>query len=153
MSEYDDVPSPTGSQQLTALRPTLDQLRAVAANWANLTYTLEKYAAAYDLLLTRYAKFHTGDRVQIGVTPAIDENLAPGWLPSKHFLVAGAYGTVRDADVRDGTFYYQVAFDAESWRDRNGIEHAVPPAERHTYCFAEGYLQWAGFRPAQKEPT
>jgi hypothetical protein len=134
------VQTPTGTQQVASLRPTIDQLRKIGENWTDLMYKLEKFAAAYDLLLTRYAKFHVGDRVQLGITPFINETRAPGWLGSKHFLVAGAYGTVRDVDVRDGMFYYQVVFDAESWQDSEGIKHVVEPNERHSYCFGEGYL-------------
>lgn len=134
------VQTSTGTQRVASLRQTIDQLRKISENWADLMYTMEKHAAAYDLLLTRYAKFRVGDRVQLGITPAISDILSPGWLGSKHFLVAGAYGTVRNVDVNKGMFYYQVVFDAESWRDSQGIEHVVEPNERHSYCFGEGYL-------------
>jgi hypothetical protein len=130
----------TGIQRVAVLRSTIDQLRKIGANWADLMYTMEKHAAAYDLLLTRYAKFHTGDRVQLGKTPIINETCAPGWVGSKHFLVAGASATVREVDVRDGVFYYQVVFDTESWLDAKKIERAVENDRRHSYCFAEDYL-------------
>jgi len=125
------------------LRSTIEQLRKIGENFGDLMYTMEKHAAAYDLLLARYAKFHVDDRVQLCRTPVINDTVAPGWLGSKHFLVAGAHGTVRDVDVRDGKFYYQVVFDTESWLDDKGGIRAVPPHERHTYCFSEGYLDAA----------
>ena len=133
-------------QRVAALRPTIEQLRRIGENWSDLMYTMEKHAAAYDLLLTRYAKFHTGDRVQLGITPVIDDSTAPGWLSSKHFLLAGAEGMVRDVDVRGGVFYYQVVFDAESWLDDKKIERAIDADRRHSYCFAENYLVDAALR-------
>jgi hypothetical protein len=134
------VQASTGTQRVTALRSTIEQLRQIGANWSDLMYTMEKHAAAYDLLLTRYAKFHTGDLVQLGCTPVINKTNAPGWLGSKHFLIIGARGTVRDVDMRDGVFYYQVVFDAESWLDDKKIERAVIPDNRHSYCMPEKYL-------------
>jgi hypothetical protein len=130
----------TGMQKVATLRPTLKQLRKISGEWADLMYSLEKFSASHDLLLTRYAKFHVGDRVQLGITPAINETSAPGWMGSKHFLVAGASGTVHDADVCDGVFRYQVVFDVESWVDSKGETHKVPPDKRHSYCFSECYL-------------
>ena len=55
-----------------------------------------------------------------------NETNAPGWMDSKHFLIIGAQGTVRDVDVRDGVFYYQIVFDAESWLDDKRIERPLP---------------------------
>jgi len=127
-------------ERIASLRPTIDQLRSIGERWADLLYALEKYAAAYDLLLARYAKFHVDDRVQLSVTPVINETQSPGWLGSKHFLVAGACGTVRDADVRNHAFYYQVVFDAESWVDSKGVEHTIDPDRRASYCFREDEL-------------
>lgn len=79
----------TSVQRVAALRPAIDQLRALSANWADLLYTLEKYAAAYDFLLAHHAKFQIDARVQLRQTPCIDETHSPGWLGSRHFLVAG----------------------------------------------------------------
>jgi hypothetical protein len=138
------IETTTSIQRVAALRPTIDQLRVLSAGWADLLYALEKYAAAYDFLLAHYAKFHTDDRVRLRRTPRIDAMRAPGWLGSKHFLVAGALGTVRDVDFRQGTFYYQIVFDAESWLDQQKVEHAIEPAKRASYCFQEDELAKQG---------
>jgi hypothetical protein len=129
-----------GKEHIASLRPTIDQLRSIGERWADLLYALEKYAAAYDLLLSRYAKFQVGARVQLRATPRIDEMHSPGWLGSKHFLVVGARGMVREADVRNGAFYYQVVFDFESWIDSKGVEHVIEVDKRASYCFREDEL-------------
>jgi hypothetical protein len=129
-----------GKEHIASLRPTIDQLRSIGERWADLLYALEKYAAAYDLLLSRYAKFQVGARVQLNATPVISETKSPGWLGSKHFLVAGAHGTVREADVRNDAFYYQVVFDLESWVDSKGVEYFITAERRASYCFREDEL-------------
>jgi hypothetical protein len=130
----------TSMQKIATLRPAIDQLRALSMNWADLLYTIEKCAAAYDFLLAHYAQFHTSDRVQLRQTPRIDEMHSPGWLGSKHFLVAGAPGTVRDVDWRNGKFYYHIVFDAESWLDSKGVERTVDPDRHSSYSFSEDEL-------------
>jgi len=141
----------TSVQRVAALRPAIDQLRALSASLADLLYVLEKYAAAYDFLLAHHAKFHVGDRVQLAVTPLIDETHSPGWLGSKHFLVAGALGEVWDADVRNGAFYYQVVFGAESWQDFSGNVYPVASDRRASYCFREDELANAVHCPPPPE--
>lgn len=104
-----------------------------------LDYTLGCLLAAREALLTRYAPFRVGDRVVLAETPRIDEEVAYGWLGSKHFLVAGAAGVVRSSDVRrNGQLTFDVEFDDESWVDRDG--NVRPVSQKHVYCFGEKSL-------------
>lgn len=111
-------------------------------------YTLKCLLAAREALLTRYAPFTVGDRVELAVTPKIDAETAFGWLHSKHFLIKGAVGVVRSSDVRDdGSLAFHVEFDDESWIDRDGNQR--PVATKHVYCFGEESLTAQAKTPAQ----
>jgi hypothetical protein len=87
------------------------------------------------------ARFKVGDRVELAITPEINERDSWGWMCSKHFLVEGAIATVREIDYR-GDFGYSIVFDNESWKDRDGVIH--PTKDKHTYYFAEEKLRPAG---------
>ncbi len=119
----------------------LHELRNALSGLSDLSYQFNKYANAYKLLLSKYAKFHVGDRVRLVLTPKISEADSPGWIGSRHFLVVGACGEIRDVDVRKDTFTYHVEFDSESWIDSNGVVNLVEPERRHTYNFSERYLE------------
>lgn len=132
--------------QLDALRERLNLLRQAGQflTSGDFLYTIERFAAAYDLLISRYAPFKVGDRVRLTRTPNITENTAPGWLGSKHFLVAGALCTVKQVEVvPPADLRFAVAFDTESWIDRHGMEQQVEPERRHVYSFREGDLEKA----------
>lgn len=102
-------------------------------------HTMKCLLAAREALLTRYAPFKVGDRVELAVTPKIDADTAYGWLGSKHFLVKGAVGTVRASDVRsDGRLSFEVEFDDESWIARDGTRR--PVNAKDVYCFGERSL-------------
>ena len=102
-------------------------------------HALKCLIAAREALLTRYAPFKVGDRVELAVTPKIDAETAYWWQGSKHFLIKGAAGTVRSSDVRsDGRLTFDVEFDDESWIDRDGVRRPVDA--KHTYCFGESSL-------------
>jgi hypothetical protein len=102
-------------------------------------YTLKCLLAARETLLTKYAPFKVGDRVELVATPTINEDTAFGWMSAKHFLVRGAVGTVRESDVRsNGTLAFHVEFDDESWVDRDGVRR--PVESKHVYCFGEKSL-------------
>lgn len=60
--------------------------------------------------------FVIGDRVQLRETPHVDEENKWGWLGSKHFLIAGAHGTVYRLEF-DGC---SIMFDDDSWIDTKG---------------------------------
>jgi hypothetical protein len=119
----------------------LHELRNALSGLSDLSYQFNKYANAYKLLLSKYAKFHVGDRVRLVLTPKISEADSPGWMGSKHFLVVGARGEIRDVDVYKDTFTYHIEFDSESWIDSNGVVNLVEPERRHTYNFSERYLE------------
>lgn len=79
-----------------------------------------------------------GDRVRLVDAPPCEG----GWAASKHFLVAGAVGTVERVEIdylmRD--WWVAVCFDDESWiASCDGLDHKkgevvpVPPERRHTY--------------------
>lgn len=88
---------------------------------------LRMYAAA----LFDRAPFKVGSRVRMTKTPVINEKEAWGWLGAKHFLVAGAIGTVQAIDFDDGHFCAWVTWDNETWHlgfDRK--LHVPTPDER-----------------------
>jgi hypothetical protein len=110
-------------------------------------YTLKCLIAAKEALLTRYAPFKVGDRVRLTKAPIITEEIAWGWSSSKHFLVPGATGIVRDSAVySDGKLVFYVEFDNETWVDDYGYNgriknSLVPVSSKHWYTFGESYLE------------
>jgi hypothetical protein len=81
--------------------------------------------------------FHPGDRVVLIHAPAMTPG--HGWYPSRHFLVAGALGTVQTIDYTRGHFVADVVFDKETYKDLDGVEH--PVATQHTYEIDERSLR------------
>jgi len=138
---------PTANRDIAQMESEIGELRRIAQFLGNgdLLYHLRKYAAAYHAVLTHYAKFKVGDRVQLAKTPNINEQNAPGWLGSKHFLVKGARGTVVSADFSiggSGALRYGIQFDDESWLhpiDKTTV--LVEPDRRHEYSFGEEWLE------------
>lgn len=107
-------------------------------------YTLKCLLAAREALLTRYAPFKVGDRVELALTPTINDETAHGWIGSKHFLIKGAAGTVCSSDVlADGRLVFHVQFDDETWIDSKGARQQA--SKKRTYCFDERAL--AGHEP------
>jgi hypothetical protein len=129
-----------GKQQLAKLV----ELREALKGLGDLTYQFQKYLESHELLLSKYAKFHVGDRVRLIRAPTITSETAPGWMGSKHFLVPGALGEIREADVHNGNVAYRIVFDNESWIDNDGKTKLVTPERRHMYHFAEKYLEAEG---------
>ena len=121
----------------------LDDLRKLATDLTSgdLKYWLEQAVTARRLLLTRYAPFKIGDNVRLAVTPVITEDTAPGWLGSRHFLIAGAQGTVRTVFIGKSGLRFEVDFLDESWIDRDGNRHPVDDRHRHVYSFSEAELE------------
>lgn len=101
-----------------------------------LDFYLRELSGAYDFLLT-LAPLQPGTRVMLKDPPIISNDENWGWIGAKHFLVAGAKGTVRQVEAdRDG-FSYHVEFDDDSWID--SVTKKVNkrrPEERHTYHFS-----------------
>ena len=115
------------------LREALDILSS-----GPLDYYLTELVVAHNLLMTRYAPFKVGDRVQLKVTPEITENVRYGWLGHKHFLVEGAAGVVRDAGCGSRGFWFMVSFDEHSWiHFQTKAWMPVPEADRGLFTFGE----------------
>ena len=112
-----------------------------------ITHTKFSFQAIVDALkngeiyrkgLLDRAPFKKGDRVVLIETPVINEEVAWGWMGSKHFLIKGAKGTVSELDFYEGAFRAGVHFDNESWIDSDGNIH--PREEPHQYWFSEKWL-------------
>jgi len=110
-----------------------------------LDYYLSELVAAHDLLISRFAPFKVGDRVRLTKVPDFEK--APGWAPSKHFLVVGAHATVVNVECGSGGFRFDVLFDDESWIDTVGYQQpkgtVVPICSdnKHSFGFREGWLE------------
>jgi hypothetical protein len=107
-----------------------------------LDYYLTELAAAHDLLMTRFAPFKVGDRVELAVTPVINEKTRWGWMGCKHFLIKGAAGTVASSSCGTKGFRFGIIFDEESWI--SPLDKSVnPTSEPHEFWFGEGSLRGA----------
>lgn len=78
-------------------------------------YTINKLIGNYAGLCKRFCPFKVGNRVRLTETPVITKETAHGWLGSKHFLVAGALGTVKGLDCYEGWWTVGVVWDDETW--------------------------------------
>lgn len=107
---------------------------------SSLEDLLGSLVAAKEILLTKYAPFKVGEKIRLAHTPIVDEDIRPGWLGSKHFLVKGATGIVRSSDVMPGGYFtFYVEFDSESWIDSRGNVH--PTEQKYWYAFSENNLE------------
>lgn len=89
----------------------------VFGNFQEFKSRLEKADQMFETL----CPFSVGDRVEISRELNIGEG--SGWRGSKHFLVPGAVGTVKDRGWFKDRFYFTVQFDDETWIDPQGVEH------------------------------
>ena len=106
-----------------------------------LDYYLTELAAAHELLMSRYAPFKVGDKVELAVTPTINEETDWGWLRSKHFLRKGAKGVVVSATCGTRGFRFGVVFDEETWISPvDKLERGVEKDKRHEFVFGESSL-------------
>jgi len=76
--------------------------------------------------------------VRLRETPEINETVRYGWVRSKHFLVKGARGIVRELDFWEGMFRYGIEFYDET-RLVDGREEHVK--EKHLHWFNEKELE------------
>jgi hypothetical protein len=103
------------------------------------SYSLDCLLAAYMTLVSEYAKFDVGQRVQLLEIPTSALNRESGWWHCRHFLVPGNPATVRHiACDSDGRLRYDVEFDRETWIDMKGIEQ--PVIAKHIFCLFEREL-------------
>ena len=116
-----------------------ENIKAVGKLFDSETSWTIKRLLDYQRGLFTFAKFKTGDRVEIAVTPDINNKESWGWMGSKHFLIEGARGTVKSCDYDDG-FSYSIMFDDESWV-HDGVVHPTPDSDKHLYHFKESSLR------------
>src|SRR3990172_7328636 len=88
-------------------------------------------------LFDRFCPWKTGDRVELTTTPEIHPE--SGWHYSRHFLIAGARGTVESVYFHNGLFRANVIFDDESWL-KDGVPQPIWSG-KHTYSFSEKQLR------------
>jgi hypothetical protein len=95
-------------------------------------YKLKNVLTSYCDLFERFCPYKIGDEIELIVTPEISEIVAPGWLPSKHFLITGAIGQIKSVEYRNNKFVVWVTFESESWIDSfTGEVHPNP----HNYLY------------------
>ena len=100
------------------------------------SWYFERIREYIDGLFAR-SPFQPGDRVVLVAPPMLDPG--HGWYCCRHFLIAGAIGTVKAIDYTQGRFSADVVFEKETYKDSNGVEHHV--AAQHTYVFDERSLR------------
>ncbi len=86
-----------------------------------------------------------GDRVRLTKAPKIEGG--SGWSGSKHFLIKGAEGTVKDVDLNTHYDYIgvNIVFDDESWiSSHDGTVTPMEPNRRHTYCMSIDVVEKIG---------
>lgn len=118
------------------------ELQREASNLLNSgpsSWYFERIQEYIDGLFAR-SPFQPGDRVVLVVSPTLDQS--HGWYHRRHFLIAGAIGTVQTIDYTQGHFSAEVVFDKETYKDSNGVEH--PVTTQHTYEFDERSLRRIG---------
>lgn len=111
-------------------------------NSSSMSYTMSCMVNAQQLLLTKYATFKVGDRVQLTKAPVINAAVASGWMGARHFLIPGAVATIQTVKVpQEGDLYYGLVFDEESYLDSK--DRPVLADRKHQFCFAIDYLEVA----------
>jgi hypothetical protein len=104
----------------------VNKIKSVQTRW-----TFSCLLKAYELAMAR-APFKVGDVVVLRRAPDCDKG-------SEHFLVAGAIGTVAEADIDDTGYCFYVTFGKESWiSEVDKAEHFTP--NQHQYAFRESWL-------------
>lgn len=74
--------------------------------------------------IKRLCPHRLGDRVTLVAAPDIDKD--SGWYHSRHILVAGRAGIVREIDWRGGQFVYAWEPENQTWiSSQDGSEHPV----------------------------
>lgn len=113
---------------------------AAAVTHADTAWAWKKLRIYAGALFER-APFKRGDRVRLTKTPEINTATSWGWMSAKHFLVAGAVGTVAYVDFSDDQFCGFVKWDDESFIGDDKQAHPIPEDERHLFCMREPFLE------------
>jgi hypothetical protein len=102
---------------------------------------IEQIAASYKSMFDRFCPYEVGDRVQLTKSPPSALEEGSGWYPSRHFLIAGSAGEVRNRGYSDNQFIFDVVFDNESWIGDKGVVHLMELDHKHTYRISEKCLR------------
>jgi hypothetical protein len=103
-----------------------------------IDYYLTELVGAAEYCKEHYSPFKVDDRVILCKAPVLEEG--HGWYPSRHFLVKGAKGVVKEVDLGSKGFSFSVVFEDESYLDRDGKIHPTPEDRRHHFGFRETSL-------------
>jgi hypothetical protein len=94
-------------------------------------------------LFERFAPCKIGDRVELTKTPDINPKDSWGWMDSKHFLIKGAVGTVKEVDFYHKKFKIGIEFDNETWKNTQ-TDEKKPVERKHIYTFSEDFVKIQG---------
>lgn len=106
---------------------------------SSFEWSIDEVTKSYLSLFDRFCPYKIGDHVRL----ARDVNIknSPGWEACQHFLKKGALATVHERGYEKDAFSFRVKFDAETWLDNEGEEHAME--EKHIFHFSEHALEKA----------
>lgn len=110
---------------------------------SDFEFHLKLLQKAQEMLLTTYAPFKNGDRVELAKTPEISTTKSWGLMGSKHVLTEGATGTVVHLEVRMSGLFVAVLLDYDTWIDYKGVEKER--VDKHPYAFEVEY--WRHSKP------
>jgi hypothetical protein len=99
------------AKQLDDFKAKLQALR----NTQFPLWEMERIADFVAWAVSQLSPLQVGDVAELTVTPEITEKKAWGWLGSKHMLVAGKRGIVRDVDWRDESWCYMWEPFDQTW--------------------------------------
>jgi len=123
-------------EKLETLFDSLSTIQQLSTNYTAFPYLKDRCSyllkSLHDL-----SKFKEGDRVKLSKEPEISSTKNYGWLGSKHFLVKGALGTIKEVSHFNGVFRYSIEFDEETICVGNS---RVIPKRKASFCFEEEYL-------------
>jgi hypothetical protein len=91
--------------------------------------------------------FQVGARVRIAADYAVPQFLKSGeqhgWWVYRDVLHPGALGTVTAVDFNWVWHYWyaDIALDREWWTDAQGVQHDIPPENRHVWGFQPRWLE------------
>lgn len=112
-------------------------------------WEMEKLTEFVAFAIARLSPLQVGDEVVLTETPEITPEKGWGWLGSKHILVAGKRGVIRNVDWSDGTFWYSWEPEAQTWV--SSLDGTERPVDRPSlFNFGE---RWLAKSPSAPEGT
>jgi len=107
-------------------------------DYMEFKHYLETVCNHSDALLTKYAPFKIGDRVELKEGICRDG----GWPGIEYLFNAGARGTVRDVTYTKDRFRFGIVLDIDYWIDSfSGGKHQYSEKEKGVYGLYEEFLQ------------